>query len=190
MQFSLYIPVVIICGSLSACGGTTQQNYVQLLDNGRSLYNDSIAQPLTDVSTLPTKGSATYDGFMRANIDIDGGLDVAGQVEINIDFASADPISGRIHNIADINDNAYEGELTLSDSYQDRGNDPAVFYTFGVDVDGELTDVNNNDVVVDAQLYGHFHGSGHDYIDGVIVGNATTDGNEVEIREGIFAAER
>ncbi len=54
---------------LTACGGSNAPlTFDQIAEQGSTIALEIIDLPFTDPSTLPTSGSATYDGFVGVEI--------------------------------------------------------------------------------------------------------------------------
>ncbi len=172
---------------LAACGGTnTPLTFAEVSQNGEALADRLLTIPYTDPSSLPTSGGAVYDGY--TGIVLDDSFSVGGELEMRVDFGSADEISGRVYNVVDEFETAYTGELALSNSIIDRGADLAVEYTFVVDMTGKLR-ADGSTSVVDAYLAGDFTGLDHQYVEGIAEGIVTTDGFVQTITDGGFVGE-
>lgn len=66
---------------LTACGGSNAPlTFDQIAEQGSTIALETIDLPFTDPSTLPTSGSATYDGFV--GVEIENAFGVAGELEI------------------------------------------------------------------------------------------------------------
>lgn len=172
---------------LTACGGSNAPlTFDQIAEQGSTIALEIIDLPFTDPSTLPTSGSATYDGFV--GVEIENAFGVAGELEITANFAGGGNLSGRVFNVVGENGFAYGGELDLDNSTLDRGADTDFEYTFQMDMTGTL-DGEDEAVVVDAMLLGDFTGPGHEFIEGAAVGAITTGGIRQDITDGGFVGE-
>lgn len=83
---------------LTACGGSNAPlTFDQIAEQGSTIALEIIDLPFTDPSTLPTSGSATYDGFV--GVEIENAFGVAGELEITANFAGGGNLSGRVFNV-------------------------------------------------------------------------------------------
>lgn len=172
---------------LVACGGTTTPlTFAEISTAGNELSNRLETIPFTDPTTLPTSGSATYDGYIFAGVEND--LFVLGQMEMNANFAGAGDLSGRVYNVVGDDGFEYGGELDLDNSTLDRTGDTLLEDTFDMDMSGTLNG-DGEDWVVDAFLVGDFAGLGHEYIGGAVGGTFTAGGIPQDIIGGGFVGE-
>ena len=172
---------------LVACGGTTTPvTFAEIDTAGGELANRRADIPYTDPATLPTSGSATYDGYI--GVEVASAYVVAGEMEMTANFAGAGDLSGRVYNVVGDDGFKYGGELDLDNSILDRTADTSIEYTFDMDMTGTLNG-DGEDVVVDAYLLGDFTGLGHEYIEGVAEGTITAGGITQNITDGGFVGE-
>ena len=107
-----------------------------------------------------------------------------GDLDLTVEFSSAsDRISGNLH-IFD----GLIGELDIANGTVDRCADKDVYYTFGADIDGTLTNSDGDDII-DVTLAGDFRGRNQDGVTGVVLGDITGP-NGVDIFDGTVAGAR
>jgi len=172
---------------VAGCGGssTGATSFKSIETAGNALSNEIFSVPYTDPSTLPTSGSASYNGYI--GVTVDNAIDVAGELELTADFAS-DNITGSAFNFFDRNENAYAGTLEVSNGGFDRTADTSSEFTFGADLDGTLSNSGEN-IQVDASLDGDFTGSDYRYVEGTVFGRARTSEGWFSL-DGGFVGER
>jgi len=182
------------CGAslvaLAACGGSSTgsapQTFSEQLSEGDALAITLASIEYTDPTTLPVSGSATYSGYLGVDA---GELGQAiGQMSLTASFAS-DSISGNVRNVVAEDEEQLSGSLSISGGTIDRTADTDIEFTFAADVDGTLTG-EDGDFVVDAELLGDFTGENHQYVEGPVGGTVTFDGQDFNINDGGFVAER
>ena len=172
---------------LVACGGTTTPlTFAEITTAGNELGDRIGTAQSTDPTTLPTSGSATYDGYIGATVEND--YVVQGEMEMTANFAGAGDLSGRVYNVVGDDGFEYGGELDLDNSTLDRTADTSEEYTFDMDMSGTLNG-DGEDWVVDAFLVGDFAGLGHEYIGGAVGGTFTAGGIPQDIIGGGFVGE-
>lgn len=173
-------------GLLSGCsdGGDSRASYDELGDEFDALLDRSDPLPITDPSTLPVSGSATYEGVVGLSTPGNDGIpaDMLGEMTLVADFSS-DDLSGSAGDFVTDQNEELDGRLDISNGGFDRDADVDVFYTFGFDLDGTLTTEDGDDLDVDAEAVGDFLGEDNEQaiglVDGIIVspeGAAVTEG--------------
>lgn len=185
---ALMLPAIL---GLAACGGTTvplPPTLDEIADKGLALLETTEQLgDFTDPSTLPTSSSATYDGVMA--VALSDGSEVAGEMEMNVNFSGTPTIDGRVYNIVDGNEVYYDGELDLGNSVVDRGANVAFEYTYGVEMTGTVTG-DGSTVDVGAVMLGDFVGNNHQQTLGIVVGTVSVDNQDLNITEGVYVAGR
>lgn len=183
---------LIVASTLAACGGSSTSSgsspsasFSEIADEARDFFEELETTPFTSPTTLPSSGSATYDGVIGANLD--NGSAVAGDLELIANFGS-DSISGSASNFFDDQENSLGGSLAISDSFLDRTANTDIDYTFGASLAGTLTS-DDGDAVVDAIILGDFLGSSHRNVGGIVFGSVTQN-NDTLFLDGDFVAER
>ena len=86
------LTALLVCGALAGCN--TQQSYGGYASQYACLYARYYSPP-TPTSTLPSTGSATYEGVALLNTDR---VSMAGATSLTANFASQ-TVSGSIHDI-------------------------------------------------------------------------------------------
>ncbi len=168
---------------VAACGGGSggdsgAEKYSDLRATYFSINNQiDFNAPIT-ASTLPTTGSANYEGSIYINTP--GNITVAGELELAFDFANAD-FDGKATDIVDSDGYQYDGELDVTNGFIDRSADPNTSYAFIGDIDGTVTDPDDNAYTLDAFIVGDFFGNNEEYVAGVIRGDVDSDLGDFEV---------
>lgn len=196
---------------LAACGGgggdapmvtsvalpsaqTPPQADTQMRANRAALL-DRYTDPTryTDLSSIPTSGSATYDGYFAgqlANTTDDITDTLIGVMTLNVGFTSSSAqFSGSVSGFVDSDENAVAGQLTLSAGSLDRGGNPASDATLLISANGTLQDAQGRSLEVGTQLEGDFLGAGHRAVGGDVLGSVRVNGVDQDF-DGGFIAER
>lgn len=179
------IVVLAACGALAGCGGSGSSGggtpgYADLIGEGDALFDEALTMDITDADSLPTSGSAQYDGVMAVEVYADdddaGGLEssifLAGDLAMNVDFGAVDPISGSVTNIADSDEARYGGSLSLGASTLNRVADPEDDWQFEADLAGTITDPEGLAWDIDTDMRGDFVGEQAGYAAGEVEGSA------------------
>jgi hypothetical protein len=187
---------VLLCAALAACssGGSSSNSaptFTELADEGTTLAGQIEALDYTDPSSLPTTGSAQYNGVM--GLAVDGGETpdsvLLGELTMDVGF-DQNAISGSVTNIVDRNNDRYEGQLALSNGVIDRTVDPTSAWTYGVDATGSVTDPTGTRWNVQADMLGDFFGPGYSHTGGDVFGDACSALNGCVSLDGVFGAKR
>lgn len=147
----------------------------------------------TALSSLPTSGTATYDGYFSGTLSntTDNVTDsLIGALSLGVQFrATTVTVSGTVSDFVDSDDNALTGELTLSAGSLDRGGDPGSDATLVMQANGTLRDAQGQDLIIGTQLEGDFLGTGHAAVGGEVLGGVTVNGVDQDF-DGDFIAAR
>ena len=191
MRFTKPVLVSLSLSILTACGGSktgtfgTFSSFEDNLVYGNEVLTTIATIPYTFPSTLPISGSATHTGIVVASLNETTA--VAGEVILETDFSN-DEITGAMGNFFGEDETLYDGTLDIENGGIDRNANIATHYTYIADINGTLTNGGDSHVV-DGILDGDFTGSSYEYIEGVVSGTVTTNGN-VEAFNGLFLGER
>ena len=188
IPFSLMVTLAA-CGGSSTSGPNASTSFANIIEDAGTLADEVAVIPYTDPATLPTSGSATYNGFIGVVLDNNAG--VAGDLQLIANFApnaNENAITGSASNFFDNEENAIGGTLTLSNSVLDRNADTNTQFTFDADLSGDLTS-DEGDISVAAFLLGDFTGTNHEFVEGFVSGTATLN-DETLFLDGEFVAER
>jgi hypothetical protein len=188
----------MVCGSLSACssggsGGSSDDppTFSELEAEGDVLAGQIEALDYTDPSSLPTSGSAQYNGVMGVYVgDEENGGIIAGDLRLDVAFSGADPITGRVTNLVDQDNTRYQGQLNISGSDLDRTIDPDLEYTYVAGLAGSVSDPADGAVYnVNGDLFGDFFGSNYSHTGGDVEGTVCSAGDCLDMY-GLFGARR
>ena len=173
--------------TLTACGGSGgSQTFASLLAQGDAIADEINTIEFTDPSTLPASGSATYDGFIGIQASNLG--EALGEMTLRANFAT-NAITGDVSNVVTADDEPLIGTLAISNGAIDRSADIAVEYTYGADIDGQLTG-EEGVFVVEGDLLGDFTDTDYQYVEGIVEGTVTLDQTTFPIISGGFVGER
>ncbi|MFV2002499.1 MAG: hypothetical protein ACC619_05910, partial [Paracoccaceae bacterium] len=141
--FHALLPLALLvaaCSDGGDDGGTTPPvDYASYQAQSAALHALWDSVTVSDPSTLPVSGGATYAGVIRLDAQLGAGeVSMAGALELQASFAS-NSIAGTAQNFVDEADNPLAGVLTISNGAIDRGADTAVEYTFSADLGGVLS---------------------------------------------------
>ena len=174
------------CGASSG-GGAAPDRSAKAILLAEKLAAENISEP----ATLPTTGSARYEGFMTARLPLgpeSRRVDYLGDLYLDVDFAAdQNQLSGSASGFAH-NDNRLEGALSITGGDLFRETDPDKNYTFTGEIDGTLSR-GASDFVVDADLTGEFRGRNQDGVSGIVYGDITGPQGQ-DIFDGSFSAEK
>lgn len=147
----------------------------------------------TSLSSLPTSGTATYDGYFSgqlANTNDNVTDTLIGAMSLDVGFrTNTVQVSGSVSDFVDSDDNALTGELTLSAGRLDRAGDPGSDATLTMQARGTLTDAQGQNLVIGTQLEGDFLGTGHAAVGGEVLGSVQVNGADQDF-DGGFIAQR
>lgn len=178
----------LICaiGLVSACsssGGvdSTQDRAATATALAASLAQDNFSNP----DTLPTRGGATYAGFMTLALPLGAAAqDVVGDMTLAVDFGvKRDQVTGTASNFEGLS-----GSLDIAGGDLNRNADPDVDFTFGGDVTGTLSQ-SGDSYLIDANLEGDFRGRNYDGVTGLIYGDISGPAGQ-DIFQGSIAGSR
>jgi len=215
MNFAFLRPAVacVMLSGLAACGGgggsdgavttevvvpsagdtTTSGNTVSGPRASAEVLLATWAPPTyTNLSAVPTSGSASYDGYLfgdLSNTSDDVTDTIVGSLSLRANFnSSSASFTGTASDFVDSDDAAMMGSLTISGGTLDRNGDPASDATVrGVNVAGTLTDSADQDLVFAVQLEGDFLGDTYDAIGGNALGGVSVDGVDQDFDGGFIA---
>lgn len=183
---------------VAGCSGPTVQppdvvpmTFQQQIDAGTDMYDRSEFLPYSLPASIPTSGSARYQGFVATVIDYPG-VDwnsVIGNLTLDANFAN-DTISGSASNFVDIAGENYSGSLAVTSGVYDRTLDPVTDWTIAADIGGTLTDTGAVTYAVDGEMFADFIGVNHQFIDGIVVGTVTSIDGVGTFYDGSVIAER
>ncbi len=178
---------VVALGALQACGSTGEDpattgelgaTYNDNLDDLIETEARLLALPITSEASLPTSGSATYEGQAGIVLDNPVGLDLAlvGDASVTADFGQG-TISGEATDFLGTDETGlsmddYDGSLSLSGGQ--------IGVAGASDAMGQLSGTLTSDdhvVAIDTQVQGGFVGNPD--VEGIVLygeGAATVDG--------------
>lgn len=156
--------------------------YAELSEQVEVLEDRTENLLLTDPSSLPTSGSASYDGVIGLGSDGSGGApkDFAGELTLNVDF-SRDDLSGQATNFVTAGEERLDGTLAITTGDIARGTDPKLEPTYAFDMGGTLSDADGDDYRVDATGVGAFLGEDADATFGFVGGEMTSAGGTASL---------
>ncbi|EBA11809.1 hypothetical protein RCCS2_17811 [Roseobacter sp. CCS2] len=182
----------------SACGGSGSSSTDPQLAELNALYVSADAmierlQPVafTDPSMAPISGTASYAGYFlgqMANTNDNLSDSLTGEMDIRVDFADTEMVSGTVFGILDDNGDAISGQIDLTGGILDRDGDPNVDATLSFEGNGMLTDINSNNINLDLVFEGDFFGADVAGVAGNILGRAESNGTSQAVG-GVFIAE-
>ena len=162
--------------------------------DARAALLDTYTDPTvyTSLSSLPTNGTATYDGHFSGQLanTTDSVTDtLIGAMTLNVGFqTNTVQVSGSARDFVDGDNNALSGQLTFSAGSLDRGGNPSSDATLRMTASGTLTDTQGRDLVFGTRLEGDFLGAGHAAIGGEVLGSVTVNGVDQDFDGGFIAA--
>lgn len=163
--------------ALAACGSTSDPTYSDLLDEFSTIdaqFDRSDTSQMSDPATLPVLGSFVYNGVLGVNFGPDDARNsLIGDMRLVADF-DASGISGDVNNFIDVNDVTYSGQLDITGGNINRAADLATQYTYGADLDGQLTDEDGGQYSFDMTLRGDFFGDNQEFVGGDLAGDVIT----------------
>jgi hypothetical protein len=160
---------------LAACGGnpaapTPPPTYAQMLADTNTLMDAFFDEAPVAGTALPTSGTASYAGFLAANMsDGTSTAAIVGDLNMDVDFSGATGgVTGTVTNLLDSTNAAYAGTLVISDGLPGTLDRTAPgFVTFNATIGGTLTDQAATTYDIAGSLQGGFSGaSGPDLIFG------------------------
>ncbi len=144
------------------------------------------------LATVPSTGSATYDGFVYGELSDDTVVDsLVGRLSLDVSFGADDfSFGGSATDFVDQNDAELSGTLAISGGSFDRDGNPANDATLrGIGLSGTLVDGNDTDWTVGIQLEGDFLGSTANAVGGEAIGRVTAGTTALDF-DGGFVAEQ
>lgn len=194
MKIATFIlPVLLLPIVLAGCeNGSSRMSYDATFDRIEGIERTVGDQDWTDPALLPTSGTAQYEGgiYLDSELngsELDGYHDIAGEMQMTVDFGSDTPLSGSATNLVDENNRVYDGTLVMSDSVWDESFGDALVYR--ADLNGELTDQDGTTYDVETALDGSFVGESHEHVSGFIGGDACA-GEDCSVIEGGLIGEK
>lgn len=146
----------------------------------------------TALSSLPTSGTATYNGTFSGQLAnrTDSVTDtLIGAMTLNVGFtASSVQVSGTVSDVIDDDNDALSGRLDLSGGSLDRAGNPSSDATLLLMARGTLTDSDGRALEIGAQLEGDFLGTGHRAVGGEVLGNVRVNGADQDFDGGFIGA--
>lgn len=146
----------------------------------------------TDLTRVPTTGSAIYQGYYSgdlANSNDDLPNSLIGNLTIEVKFGSVLSLTGRADNFFDETNAAVAGALTLSTGELNRSGNPNQDATLVMIMEGQLTDSDDHQMDLASQMEGDFIGAQHNAIGGAVFGRVTSEG-AIQDFDGSFIAAR
>ena len=168
------------------------QTGAQMRNGATGLVGDFTPITYTALGSVPTSGSATYNGYLYGNLAnrSDAVTDsVIGQMAMQVGFTSTSvSISGNVTDFVDASDAAMAGSLTLSNGSLNRNGNPAGDATLTVSANGTLTDSANRALAVGVQLEGDFLGGSYGGVGGEALGKVSVNGADQDFDGGFVGA--
>lgn len=148
---------------------STRLSYDEISERGTALIAEIDEVDPTPISAMPTRGSATYEGYSAFAYDssMSDEADVLSQVTLNADFASGG-VGGRFHNLQEREVGALDGDIPITEG----GITDNVFTGRAV---GTVGNDQVGNVDVDLDLLGVFGGDNTEYVSGVVEGGLQSD---------------
>ncbi|MEJ6404933.1 hypothetical protein [Yoonia sp. 2307UL14-13] len=175
---------MLLCSCMASGGGGSTADVsalVQMRADANRLLDRYDPIEYTDLSTVPTTGSATYSGFISGQLADTGDTvtdSLIGELLVEVDFGAVEMVSGSADNFLDDQSNPLTGSITLSGGTLDREGDPTVDATFQFTGQGELVDTHGQTLVLNTDFEGDFLADGQTGIGGDVLGRVTVDGDE------------
>lgn len=146
----------------------------------------------TSLSSIPTSGTATYDGYFSGQLanTTDSVADILiGAMSLDVGFqTSTVQVSGSVSDFVDGDDNTLSGQLALTAGSLDRSGDPGSDATLLMTASGTLTDGQGRDLIIGTQLEGDFLSAGHAAVGGEVLGSVRVNGVDQDFDGGFIAA--
>jgi hypothetical protein len=198
MRAALVAPLCL--GLLAGCGGGGDEgdedrpSRSEMLTLARNLGEASEELDYTDPESLPTTGSAEYDGIMSIETGGSSGAPsrMVGELGLEVNFGrDGNFLSGEAENFVGSNGKELDGSLEISAGGLDRDVDPdSDVPTYVGSIEGTLENPNGAEYRMSGSLEGDFRGEEPDYavgtVDGILRGpdgNGTFDGDFVAERD-------
>ncbi|WP_019956839.1 hypothetical protein [Yoonia vestfoldensis] len=155
-----------------------------------ALQDRVTVQGITPFATLPETGDVAYDGRVRLTLPLGGAAPSLydGDLDLRVSFGTnPDPVTGSIGNLQGAG-GAVTGSLQIGDGvfYPIA---PERDYQFTAGLSGSLTQ-NAISHVITAEMSGDFYGLQGAGVAGVIARGAVRQGDEIDVFDGSFGAER
>ena len=162
---------LLTVAALAACGGSgggdsdrdDSPSFAELATRNEDMA-DRVAA-MEETVTLPTAGSATYEGTGAFDVGTDGTTDMLAELALEANFVSSE-VGGEFSNFVGADGREIDGELTIADSVVNSN-------TFDAHAAGTLDDNGAKDVEVD--MAGTFHGADADAVAGTLDGAIGSD---------------
>lgn len=184
--------VALLAGCGGSGGDSEVDTFTQMEADARTAaagYVDTETGALlaAERTTLPTTGTASYDGYVGGDVD---GAVLIGELSLDVAFAVGDngTITGSATNFQHETDGAYTGTLTVSGGNILPGGDPATEDAVAGDLTGTLSNGGTGyatDIALDGAFMGGTGTETPDAIGGSALGTVGTD-----LFEGIFIVKR
>lgn len=153
-----FIVALMSTSMLTAClgvAGEEESGFGELADASNAIQNLTFDSDVTELADIPLAGSASYDGFLNANAQLDNDdeefVSVIGTSTMTVTFGGATgTISGSATNFVDADDAPIPGTLTYSGTYTN------------VDLSGTVTgelEVEAGTITATGDFDGEFRGS-------------------------------
>ncbi|WP_145111087.1 transferrin-binding protein-like solute binding protein [Cereibacter sediminicola] len=190
MNIKNVVGLVVVAAGLSACGGSDGgTSFDSLATRGDSLIEKYEVVELTPVGSMPTAGTASYEGvagyfFSEAAYDAAesaADADVLSTVSLTANFSDSS-IAGSLGNFKDREGVSVSGSVAIKDG-QIMDN------VFMADLDGSIT-AENETATVRGVTYGGFVGGTAEAVMGAIEADIIHGPSDVEGLYGEFIAER
>ncbi len=181
-SIGLAYALAISAGCASSDGGA---DGLSRGESAAALEVSLAAENISDPTTLPRSGLATYTGFMTLALPLDGpARDVTGDLDMRVDFGAArNQVSGSASNFAGLT-----GGLAIRGGDIDRGTDPDTDFTFDGSLTGTLAQ-NGDSYGIDGAIVGEFRGRNQDGLTGLVYGDITGPSGQ-DLFQGSMAASR
>ncbi|MDB6452592.1 hypothetical protein [Falsirhodobacter sp. 20TX0035] len=164
------IAALLVVAALAACsdsdGGSSRDespSFAELATRNEEMA-DRVAA-MAETTTLPTAGSATYEGTGAFNVGADASTDMLAELTLEANFETSE-VGGEFSNFVGADGREIGGELTVQDSV-------ANLNAFDAQVAGTLDD--NGAKEVDALMSGAFRGADAEAVSGTIEGTIGSD---------------
>lgn len=167
-----FLAAMLTVAALTACGSSDNDDdndndrtpsFTELAARNRLM--EVRVNAMDETATLPTAGSATYEGTGAFDIGANGSTDMLADLTLEADFAKSE-VGGGFSNFVEADGDRVGGDLTIADSVV-NGN------TFDANARGTLNNGTAQDVNVD--MAGTFRGDDADAILGMMDGTIGSD---------------
>ena len=167
------LPLVLLLAACSS-GSDDPSGYADILADAKDLHEAVEAAPGYDPALIPTTGTATYEGYVALDLPVlpDSESVVVGELDLDVDFGSDKPFTGKATDFQGAGNERYTGSLDVGPTgFIDRSpadDDPSLVFTMV----GELVRPEGPSFAVVSSASGDFHGADRNFAVGSVGGSA------------------